>query len=343
MPDSVPEEALGPVRSVTGGAGIEGGPAIVSARPRGRAPRCAAGAATAGTGWRRAAGARPTSAPPDATPGTRPCARGAPSTARGPRRCPGRARRRAGSPRPPGARTSLRRGGTGGRRRTPSPVCPRRGRGKASRSPRGRPASRAGPQARPADPGGTRGARRPGRGDRPPADRAKLVRGPGLPLPESPEDLTGGRGSALWRGRLPEEGLRTAFRADAADAAGEPGRRLARAQPLPDARVRAAVARGGAKAGGHPEVDWARGPRRPRLGGERQGQGRDRAGLRVPRHRQPHRPRDARVLGPEANAAGRGGGDAISTHTNSRSLRFGSILTTTTCRAPSVAGYGQKN
>ena len=39
MPDSVPEEALGPVRSVTGGAGVEGGPAIVSARPRRRAPR----------------------------------------------------------------------------------------------------------------------------------------------------------------------------------------------------------------------------------------------------------------------------------------------------------------
>lgn len=228
MPDSVPEEALGPVRSVTGGAGIEGGPAIVSARPRGRAPRCAAGAATAGTGWRRAAGARPTSAPPDATPGTRPCARGAPSTARGPRRCPGRARRRAGSPRPPGARTSLRRGGTGGRRRTPSPVCPRRGRGKASRSPpptapggpptsspsgsptpsspRGRPASRAGPQARPADPGGTRGARRPGRGDRPPADRAKLVRGPGLPLPESPEDLTGDRGRRCGAAACPRRG-----------------------------------------------------------------------------------------------------------------------------------------
>ena len=61
-------------------------------------------------------------------------------------------------------------------------------------------------------------------------------------------------------------------------------------------------------------------PRCPRLGGERQGQGRDRAGPRVPRHRQPHSPRDARVLGPETNAAGKGGGDVISTHTNSRSL-----------------------
>ena len=175
MPDSVPEEALGPVRSVTGGAGIEGGPAIVSARPRGRAPRCAAGAATAGTGWRRAAGARPTSAPPDATLGTRPCARGAPSTARGPRRCPGRARWRAGSPRPPGARTSLRRGGTGGRRRTPSPVCPRRGRGKASRSPPRAPRE------------GREAAGRP----------RQAGEGPGLPPPESPEDLTGGQGLSL--------------------------------------------------------------------------------------------------------------------------------------------------
>ena len=61
-------------------------------------------------------------------------------------------------------------------------------------------------------------------------------------------------------------------------------------------------------------------PRCPRLGGERQGQGRDRAGPRVPRHRQPHGPRDSRVLGPEANAAGKGGGNVISTHTNSRSL-----------------------
>ena len=40
MPNSVLKEALGPVRSVTGGAGIEGGSAIVSARPRRRAPRC---------------------------------------------------------------------------------------------------------------------------------------------------------------------------------------------------------------------------------------------------------------------------------------------------------------
>ncbi len=38
MSDSVPEEALGLGRSVTGSAGVEGGPAIVSARPR----RCAA-------------------------------------------------------------------------------------------------------------------------------------------------------------------------------------------------------------------------------------------------------------------------------------------------------------
>ena len=183
--------------------------------------------------------------------------------------------------------------GTGRRRRTPSPACPRGSRGPAPGSP--------------------------------PADRARLVRGPELPLPESPAEGQGsaletpGRaGTALWRGRLPEEGLRAVFRADAADAAGELGRWLARAQPLPDARARGAVAQGGAKAGGHPGVDRARGPRRPRRGNERQGQGRDRAGLRVPRHRQPHGPRDARVLGPEAHAAG-----AVTqppTHTSSRSL-----------------------
>ena len=96
----------------------------------------------------------------------------------------------------------------------------------------------------------------------------------------------------LQLARLPARGgLRAVFRADAADVAGEPGRRLAWAQPLPDARVRGAVAQGGAQAGGHPGVDRARGPRLPRLGGERQGQGRDRAGLRVPKHRQPHGPR----------------------------------------------------
>ena len=38
-------------------------------------------------------------------------------------------------------------------------------------------------------------------------------------------------GTAPWRSCLPEEGLRTVFRADAADAAGEPGRRLARPRP----------------------------------------------------------------------------------------------------------------
>ena len=78
---------------------------------------------------------------------------------------------------------------------------------------------------------------RPRRGERPPADRAKLVRGPGFPLLKNPEDLTEGQGSALaapgragtalWRGYLPEEGLRTVFRADAADAAGELDRWLA--------------------------------------------------------------------------------------------------------------------
>ena len=48
------------------------------------------------------------------------------------------------------------------------------------------------------------------------------------------------------------------------------------------------------------------------------GRSRDRAGPRVPRHRRPHEPRDARALGPEAHAAG-----AVTqspTYTNSRSL-----------------------
>ena len=40
MPDSVLKEALGLGRSVIEGVRIEGGPAIVSARPRRRAPRC---------------------------------------------------------------------------------------------------------------------------------------------------------------------------------------------------------------------------------------------------------------------------------------------------------------
>ena len=48
------------------------------------------------------------------------------------------------------------------------------------------------------------------------------------------------------------------------------------------------------------------------------GRSRDRAGPRVPRHRRPHGPRDARALGPEAHATG-----AVTpppTHTGSRSL-----------------------
>ena len=104
--------------------------------------------------------------------------------------------------------------------------------------------SRAGPPTRSTVSGGTRGARRgtgrpqrPRRGERQPADRAKLVRGLRFPLPENPEDLTEGQesalaaprraGTALWRGYPPEEGLRTVFRADAADAAGELDRWLA--------------------------------------------------------------------------------------------------------------------
>ena len=48
------------------------------------------------------------------------------------------------------------------------------------------------------------------------------------------------------------------------------------------------------------------------------GRSRDRAGPRVPRHRRPHGPRDARTLGPEVHATG-----AVtqpSTYTSSRSL-----------------------
>ena len=201
MPDSVPEEALGPVRSVTGGAGVEGGPAIVSARPRRRAPR--------------------------------------------------------------------------------RPVCGRRCHGWDRLATRGR------------------------------------LGGPGSRRPRAPRTSRGDRGR------------RSPARAGAA-AAGRPRSRGCRARRGESGRASRARPGSGSQAPA------------PGLGGERQGQGRDRAELRVPRHRQPHRPRDARVLGPEANAAGRGGGDVISTHTNSRSLRFGSILTTTTCRAPSVAGYGQK-
>ena len=48
------------------------------------------------------------------------------------------------------------------------------------------------------------------------------------------------------------------FRADATDAADETGHRLARAQP--HTRVRGAVARGGAQAGGHPGIDRAHRP-----------------------------------------------------------------------------------
>ena len=78
-------------------------------------------------------------------PGGRGVARGG-GRARTPRRAQARRDRRDqlqegpqardGRRRPrPGARTSLRRGGTGRRRRTPSSTCPRRSRGKASRSP----------------------------------------------------------------------------------------------------------------------------------------------------------------------------------------------------------------
>ena len=62
------------------------------------------------------------------------------------------------------------------------------------------------------------------------------------------------------------------------------------------------------------------------------GRSRDRAGPRVPRHRRPHEPRDARALGPEVHAAG-----AVTqppTYTNSRSLLVGAA----NCRATPSCG-----
>ena len=80
MPDSVPEEALGPVRSVTGGWGSREAPRSSRRGPGGarRGVRCAADAARAGTGWRRAAGARPTSRRPRCHPGYAPLRAGCP-------------------------------------------------------------------------------------------------------------------------------------------------------------------------------------------------------------------------------------------------------------------------
>ena len=155
--------------------------------------------------------------------------------------------------------------------------------------------------------GGTRGAEARHRPDRLRATPQAPQEGARGRRP-TPRERSGGPGFRCSRGPRSSRG------------AGVGARRLAWAQPLPDARVRGAVAQGGAQAGGHPGVDRARGPRCPRLGGEQQDQGRDQAGLRVPQHRQPHSPRDAQVLGPETNAAGKGGGDVISTHASSRSL-----------------------
>ena len=58
MPNSVLKEALGPVRSVTGGAGSREAPRSSRRGPGGarRGVRCAADAATAGAGWRREGG-----------------------------------------------------------------------------------------------------------------------------------------------------------------------------------------------------------------------------------------------------------------------------------------------
>ena len=86
----VPRRALGLGRTVTGHADGEDVGVVVSAGPRvrcgHRCPRCGRHSPPCDSPGRRRRGAS-TSAPPDATPGTRPCARGAPSTARGPRRC----------------------------------------------------------------------------------------------------------------------------------------------------------------------------------------------------------------------------------------------------------------
>ncbi len=347
MPNSVPEEALGPVRSVIEGAGVEGGSAIVSARPRRRAPRCPvcgrrcdgydrlatrrwratdlgasrcyleyaplrAGCPEHGAGaeavpWARSAASRFASAFEDQVAWLAPRMRG--SALAEPVRvdwhtvggiCPGveaspgeaDGRGRAGGLRPVGIdETSHERGhkhvtvvADHDRGRV---VWAARGHGKAQmnafldllteeqrkgievvtadgarwiadvvaeRLPDAElavdpfhvvswandaldgPGRDAWREAR-HRPSPRRRRGRPRRGERPPADRAKLVRGLRFPLPENPEDLTEGQGSALaapgragtalWRGYLPEEGLRTVFRADAADAAGELDRWLA--------------------------------------------------------------------------------------------------------------------
>lgn len=91
--------------------------------------------------------------------------------------------------------------------------------------------------------------------------------------------------------------------------------------PLQDPPVRGALEEGEAQAGGRPEVDRARGLKRPRRGGEQQDQGGDQAGIRVQEHRQPDSARHAQVLRPQARATRQGGG-VTPTHTNSRSLRF---------------------
>ena len=440
MPNSVPEEALGPVRSATGGAGVEGGPAIVSARPRRRAPRCPvcgrrcdgydrlatrrwratdlgasrchpgyaplrAGCPEHGAGaeavpWARSAASRFASASGDQVAWLAPRMRG--SALAEPVRagrhtvggiCPGveaspgeaDGRGRAGGLRPVGTGETSHEGGhrhvtvVAGHDRGRGRLCgegaregadgrlPRPARGGAEERHRGRrrrrrPVGRrrrrrAAPRRRarrgpvPRRGLGQRRARRTREG--------RVARGEAQALPQAPPRAPQEGREAAGRPRQASEGTRvpaareprgphggTGVGARRAGAGGDGAvarlparggaahgvprrcrRRGGRARPparvgvpLPDTRVRGAVAQGGAKAGGHPGVDRARGPRRPRRGGERQDQGRDRAGPRVPRHRQPHGPRDARVLGPETNAAGKGGGDVISTHTNSRSL-----------------------
>lgn len=90
--------------------------------------------------------------------------------------------------------------------------------------------------------------------------------------------------------------------------------------PQPDTPLRGAVPQGPQEAPGHTQVDRARRLQREGRGGEQQDQGGHQAGLRLPQHRQPDRPRDAQVLGPEAGPAGaRGVG---TTHTNSRRLQL---------------------
>ena len=178
-----------------GGAGVEGGPAIVSARPRGRAPRRPVCGRRC-EGWRRAAGARPTSRRPRCHPGYAPLRAGRPEHGAGAEAVPWARSAASGfAPASGGADVSAARG-HGRAQADALPGLPAEGQGKgievaadggARRTREGRVARGAGPTAR-------RRCGRPGRGERPPADRARLVRGPGSRRPRGPRTSRRGRG-----------------------------------------------------------------------------------------------------------------------------------------------------